>query len=62
MSDMERLVVRRRLLSRPGDEPSLAQLGREIGVSREWVRRLEGRAIDKLESTLRSTPDFSEAA
>jgi RNA polymerase sigma-32 factor len=46
----EREVVRRRLMS---DEPTtLAQLGREMGVSREWVRQLESRARSKVAAGL----------
>ncbi len=52
MPDAERLVVRRRLLSAPGDEPSLAQLARELSVSREWARRLEKRGLARLAGAL----------
>ena len=52
LPDMEREIITRRMLCPPGDEPSLAQLGRELGVSREWVRRLEKRGRSKLDQVL----------
>lgn len=46
----EALVVHERFLA---DEPRLlADIGREMGVTREWVRQLELRAIKKLRTAL----------
>lgn len=54
LSETERVILQRRLLCPPGDEPSLAQLGREMKISREWVRRLEQRSLERLDTTLES--------
>lgn len=43
----ERFIVERRILA-DGDELSLAQIGREFGVSRERARQIEQRATAKL--------------
>ena len=50
LSAREREVVRQRLLS---ESPStLEALGRQLGVSRERVRQLEKRALEKMRATL----------
>ena len=50
LDDRERLIARKRLMD---DEPmTLADLGREIGVSRERARQLELRAKRKLAAVL----------
>lgn len=61
LDEREQVVVRKRLLSPPGDEPSLAEIGRQLNITREWARQLERRAmrklgehIDGLEAALRS--------
>ena len=54
LTDKERFVLERRLLVEDGSEASLAEIGRELGVSREWARRLELRVKDKLREELRS--------
>jgi len=61
LDERERVVVEQRLLTPPGDEPSLAEIGRQLDVTREWARQLERRAmrklgehIDGLEEALRS--------
>jgi RNA polymerase sigma-32 factor len=46
----ERLILRERLMS--DDEPSLAELGRRLGVSRERARQLEARVKSKLRGSL----------
>jgi RNA polymerase sigma-32 factor len=40
----ERCIVEHRLLAHDGERPSLAQIGRDLGVSRERARQLEERA------------------
>jgi len=46
--DRERQVVEARVLDPADERPSLAALGEEMGVSREWVRKLEASAKKKL--------------
>jgi RNA polymerase sigma factor (sigma-70 family) len=48
LDDREQVVVQQRLMTPPGDEPSLAELGRQLDVTREWARQLERRAMRKL--------------
>ena len=47
----ERLIIQERLLS-TGDETTLADLGRRLGLSRERVRQLEERVKSKLRGRL----------
>jgi len=50
LNDKEKAVLERRLLN---DDPStLADIGRELGVSRERARQLEVQVIDKLRKAL----------
>jgi RNA polymerase sigma-32 factor len=44
----ERYIAERRLLADEEDQPSLAEIGRRLGVSRERARQLETRAKRKL--------------
>ncbi len=46
LSDREQTIIRERHLS--GDVVTLEELGKELGVSKERVRQLEARAMDKL--------------
>ncbi|MBU6235983.1 MAG: RNA polymerase factor sigma-32 [Alphaproteobacteria bacterium] len=50
LSDRERQIIRERHLS---DEPvTLDELGRELGVSKERVRQLETRAMERLRASM----------
>ena len=44
----ERLVIEHRLLADDDEERTLADLGRELGISRERARQLEARGKEKL--------------
>ena len=44
----ERYIIGQRLMADSGEEKSLAELGRGLGISRERARQLEVRAIRKL--------------
>ncbi len=48
----ERFIVEERLMAYQEDERSLAEIGRELGVSRERARQLESRAKRKLRKRL----------
>jgi DNA-directed RNA polymerase sigma subunit (sigma70/sigma32) len=37
---------------------TLAEIGKKMGISREWVRRLETRALCNLRSWLQMTPEL----
>lgn len=57
----ERYIVEQRIMS--DDEMSLADIGRELGVSRERARQLEARAKKKLQKQLSAArPDVAELA
>jgi RNA polymerase sigma-32 factor len=56
----ERHVVERRLMAHNGEELSLAEIGRNLGVSRERVRQLETRALRKLKIALQRSPVGAE--
>jgi RNA polymerase sigma-32 factor len=53
----EKYIVESRIMADPEDELSLAEIGRNLGVSRERARQLESRAKSKLEQ-LRELFDF----
>jgi RNA polymerase sigma-32 factor len=56
LTPRERALVERRYLA--DDPPSLADLGREQGLSRERLRQIETRALEKLRGALQSeAPD-----
>ena len=44
----ERFIVEHRLMADEENEMSLAEIGRQMGVSRERARQLETRAVEKL--------------
>jgi RNA polymerase sigma-32 factor len=61
LTPRERALVERRYLE--DDPPSLADLGREEGVSRERMRQIESRALQKLRTALlRDAPDVIDVA
>jgi RNA polymerase sigma-32 factor len=63
LDERERVIVHRRLLG--GEKETLADLGKELGLSRERVRQLEQRVKLKLRrslSDLAPTPGLLEAA
>ncbi len=52
LDERERFIVKHRSLAERGDELTLAELGRQLGVSRERARQLEVRAKDKLRTRI----------
>jgi RNA polymerase sigma-32 factor len=54
----ERYIVEQRLMADPADELSLAEIGRNLGVSRERARQLEARTKRKLRTSI---PAFGNA-
>jgi RNA polymerase sigma-32 factor len=52
LDERERMIVQRRLFTN-GDDSTLADIGRTLGISRERVRQLEARVKSKLRHALR---------
>ncbi len=52
LDDRERYIVEHRLMADSEDELSLAQIGRNLGVSRERARQLEARVKRKLRARI----------
>jgi RNA polymerase sigma-32 factor len=52
LDSRERYIVEKRLMADAEDELSLADIGRELGVSRERARQLEARAKKKLRTRI----------
>lgn len=52
LDERERVIIERRLIDE--HPPTLVELGEQLGLSRERVRQLEGRARTKLQRKLRS--------
>jgi len=50
LNEREKFIVKQRLMN--DEPPTLAELGRQLGVSRERARQLESRAIRKLKGRL----------
>ncbi len=57
----ERFIIEHRLMTDAEDEMSLAELGRQMGMSRERVRQLETRAIKKLKQRIVDTSGIQSA-
>jgi RNA polymerase sigma-32 factor len=55
LSPRERTIIRERRLSE--ESTTLEELGRELGVSKERVRQLEQRALDKLKAAILTKTD-----
>jgi RNA polymerase sigma-32 factor len=55
LSPRERTIIRERRLS--DESTTLEELGRELGVSKERVRQLEQRALDKLKAAILTKTD-----
>jgi RNA polymerase sigma-32 factor len=52
LDERERFIAERRLLAEDDEQPSLAEIGRRLGVSRERARQLETRTKRKLRPQL----------
>jgi RNA polymerase primary sigma factor len=50
LDDRERTIVSLRYGLGGGDPMTLKEVGRHLGVTREWVRKIEVRAVKKLDS------------
>lgn len=57
----ERFIVQRRLMADHGDELSLTEIGRRLGVSRERARQLESRAKAKLRRRIGELAESADA-
>lgn len=57
LNDREQKIIRDRHLTY--DTKTLEDLGKQLGVSKERVRQLESRAIEKLRSNLSKSGDFN---
>jgi RNA polymerase sigma-32 factor len=59
LNDRERLIITQRRLSEDG--ATLEALGNELGISKERVRQIENRALEKLRGALvRGNPDMAD--
>src|SRR5450755_821224 len=60
LDERERYIVEQRLLADRESEVSLADIGRQLGVSRERARQLETRAKRKLRARIAARPNAKE--
>jgi RNA polymerase sigma-32 factor len=58
----ERFIIEARMMADASDEMSLAEIGRQLGVSRERARQLEARAVQKLRQSLKTCEDLAAVA
>jgi RNA polymerase sigma-32 factor len=59
LNERERLIIKQRRLSEDG--ATLESLGNELGISKERVRQIENRALEKLRGALvRGNPDMAD--
>jgi RNA polymerase sigma-32 factor len=56
----ERYIVDKRLMADSDEELSLAEIGRQLGVSRERARQLEERAKRKLRQRIQASSDWAD--
>jgi RNA polymerase sigma-32 factor len=56
----ERYIVDKRLMADRDEELSLAEIGRQLGVSRERARQLEERAKRKLRQRIQASSDWGD--
>jgi RNA polymerase sigma-32 factor len=52
LSDRERTIIRRRHLANSGQTVTLEELGQSLGISKERVRQLEQRAMERLKTSI----------
>ena len=53
LNERDRAIIRARFgIDREGLTATLSELGRQFGISKERVRQLEGRALEKLRGVL----------
>jgi RNA polymerase sigma factor (sigma-70 family) len=55
LDERERLVLTYRYGLQGAAQLTLKEIGERLGVTREWVRKLELRAVRKLDASARST-------
>jgi RNA polymerase sigma-32 factor len=53
----ERYIAEQRLMTHPDDAPTLAEVGRQFGISRERARQIELRTVRKLRKNIAACAD-----